>query len=115
MKSVDVDIDKADVENIFEQLKYEKFSGKIGFLNPESRSRAILQNGPHVGLMLLMGVCRDLSIDYGFIDQDVYMLSNDEVISIIKKVGGSQGINPNKLKTDVGSLSDKSFIQPKKG
>ncbi|MBT5471313.1 MAG: B12-binding domain-containing radical SAM protein, partial [Nitrospina sp.] len=85
MKSVDVDIDKADVENIFEQLKYEKFSGKIGFLNPESRSRAILQNGPHVGLMLLMGVCRDLSIDYGFIDQDVYMLSNDEVISIIKK------------------------------
>jgi len=34
---------------------------------------------------------------------------------IIKKVGGSQGINPNKLNTEVGSLSDKSFIQPKKG
>ena len=34
---------------------------------------------------------------------------------IIKKVGGSQGINPNKLKIDVGSLSDKSLIQPKKG
>ena len=34
---------------------------------------------------------------------------------IIKKVGGSQGISPNKLKIDVGSLSDKSFIQPKKG
>jgi len=34
---------------------------------------------------------------------------------IIKKVGGSQGINQNKLKTDVGSLADKSCIQPKKG
>ena len=34
---------------------------------------------------------------------------------IIKKVGGSQGINPNKLNIDVGSLADKSFIQPKKG
>ena len=32
-----------------------------------------------------------------------------------KKLGGSQGIKPNKLKIDVGSLSDKSFIQPKKG
>ena len=34
---------------------------------------------------------------------------------IIKKVGGSQGIKPNKLNIEVGSLSDKSFIQPKKG
>ena len=34
---------------------------------------------------------------------------------IIKKLGGSQGIKPNKLNIDVGSLSDKSFIQPKKG
>ena len=34
---------------------------------------------------------------------------------IIKKVGGSQGIKPNKLKMDVGSLSDKSCIQPKNG
>ena len=36
-------------------------------------------------------------------------------IPIIKKLGGSQGINPNKLNKEVGSLSDKSFIQPKKG
>ena len=31
---------------------------------------------------------------------------------IIKKDGGSQGINQNKLNTDVGSLSLKSLIQP---
>ena len=36
-------------------------------------------------------------------------------IPIIKKLGGSQGIKPNKLKIEVGSLSDKSLIQPKKG
>ena len=34
---------------------------------------------------------------------------------IIKKEGGSQGISPNKLNKDVGSHSDKSFIQPKNG
>ena len=34
---------------------------------------------------------------------------------IIKKVGGSYGINPNKLNIEVGSLADKSCIQPKKG
>ena len=34
---------------------------------------------------------------------------------IIRNVGGSQGIKPNKLKTEVGSLADKSSIQPKKG
>ena len=32
---------------------------------------------------------------------------------MIKKLGGSQGINPNKLNIDVGSLSDKSFTHPK--
>jgi len=34
---------------------------------------------------------------------------------INKKDGGSQGINPNKLNIEVGSLSDRSFIHPKKG
>ena len=34
---------------------------------------------------------------------------------ISKKEGGSQGINPKILNIDVGSLSDKSLIQPKKG
>ena len=34
---------------------------------------------------------------------------------ISKKDGGSQGISPNKLNMDVGSLSLKSFIQPKNG
>ena len=34
---------------------------------------------------------------------------------IIKNVGGSHGINPNKLNIEVGSLADKSCIQPKKG
>ena len=34
---------------------------------------------------------------------------------IIKKVGGSQGINPNKLNMEVGSAADKSLIQPKNG
>ena len=85
MKNVKVEVDPKDVENIFDRLKDEQFKGKIGFLNPESRTRAILQNGPHVGLMLLMGVCRDLSIPYGFIDADVNMLSDDEVITLIKK------------------------------
>ena len=85
MKNVKVQVDPKDVENIFDRLKDEQFKGKIGFLNPESRTRAILQNGPHVGLMLLMGVCRDLSIPYGFIDADANMLSDDEVITLIKK------------------------------
>ena len=35
-------------------------------------------------------------------------------IPIIKKPGGSHGITPNKLKIEVGSCADKSFIQPKK-
>ena len=34
---------------------------------------------------------------------------------IIKKVGGSHGINPNKLNIEVGSLADRSCIHPKKG
>ena len=85
MKSVKVEVDQKDVENIFDRLKEDQFKGKIGFLNPESRTRGILQNGPHVGLMLLMGVCRDLSIPYGFIDADAYMLNDDEVIALIKK------------------------------
>ena len=34
---------------------------------------------------------------------------------INKKDGGSQGINPKRLNNEVGSLSDKSLIQPKKG
>lgn len=85
MKNVKVQVDQKDLENIFDQLKEENFKGKIGFLNPESRTRGILQNGPHVGLMLLMGVCRDLSIPYGFIDADAHMLSDDEVISHIKR------------------------------
>ena len=33
----------------------------------------------------------------------------------IKKYGGDQGINPNKLKIVVGSGADKSCIHPKKG
>ena len=37
------------------------------------------------------------------------------LIPINKKDGGSQGINPKRLKSEVGSLSDKSLIQPKKG
>ena len=36
-------------------------------------------------------------------------------IPIIKKPGGSQGINPNKLNIVVGSFDDKSCIHPKKG
>ena len=36
-------------------------------------------------------------------------------IPIIKKPGGSHGIRPKRLKIDVGSLADKSCIQPKKG
>ena len=34
---------------------------------------------------------------------------------IIRNVGGSQGIKPNKLKIEVGSHADKSSIQPKNG
>ena len=34
---------------------------------------------------------------------------------ITKNDGGSQGIKPKRLKTVVGSLSDRSLIHPKKG
>ena len=34
---------------------------------------------------------------------------------MIKKSGGDHGISPNKLKIDVGSFSERSFIHPKKG
>ena len=34
---------------------------------------------------------------------------------MIKNSGGAHGISPNKLKIDVGSFSDRSFIHPKKG
>ena len=34
---------------------------------------------------------------------------------ISKKEGGSHGIKPNKLNIEVGSLSLKSYIQPKNG
>lgn len=85
MKNIKVEIDKSDVENIFDKLKEEKFRGKIGFLNPDSRGRELVKSGPPVGLMLLMGVCRDLSIPYGYIEADAHMLSDDEVIAIIKK------------------------------
>jgi len=35
-------------------------------------------------------------------------------IPIIIKLGGSHGINPNKLKIEVGSAAERSFIQPKR-
>lgn len=85
MKTVKAPSGIEEVENIFEELQGEKFKGKIGFLNPDSRGRGLVKTGPPVGLMLLMGVCRDLSIPYGYIDADVYMLSDDEVIAEIKK------------------------------
>ena len=34
---------------------------------------------------------------------------------IIRKAGGSNGSRPNRLKIEVGSGADRSWIQPKKG
>ena len=54
---------------------------------------------------------------FGFSFCCIHMLSPIAIghAPIIKKEGGSQGIKPKRLKTVVGSLSDRSLIQPKKG
>lgn len=73
--------------DIFNFLKRESFAGKICFLNLNSRSRYLVQCGQPLGLMLLMGVCRDLSIPYGFIDADVSNMIDEEIIAAINKGG----------------------------
>jgi anaerobic magnesium-protoporphyrin IX monomethyl ester cyclase len=71
------------MNDIFIRLRRETFSGKIAFLNPNSRAREFIPSGPPFGLMCLMGVCRDLSIPYGFIEADAHNLSDAEVIDAI--------------------------------
>ena len=39
----------------------------------------------------------------------------EATVDLIKKSGGDHGISPKKLKIDVGSFSERSFIHPKKG
>ena len=73
--------------NVLERFAKESFSGKIAFLNPNSRSRSLVISGPQFGLMLLMGVCRELSIPYGFIEADAFNLTDKEVISEINSGG----------------------------
>jgi len=71
--------------NIFEQLKHERFSGKIVFVNPNTRSRGLSASDPPFSLMLLMGVCRDLYIPYSFIEADAHDLADSQVIDAINK------------------------------
>lgn len=75
------------MKNIFQELKEEVFTEKIVFLNPNSRSRSLVPAGQPLGLMTLMGVCRDLSIPYGFIEADARNMSDDEVIAAIRTGG----------------------------
>ena len=73
------------MENIFEQLHRHTFSGKMAFLNPNSRQRTLLQSGAPFNLMCLMGVCKYLSIPYGLIEADAYDMTDTEVIAALKK------------------------------
>ncbi len=67
-----------------EELKKEKFSGRIAFFNLNVRGRfALSRTQPPLGLMSLMGVCRELSIPYGYIDADAYDLDNDDIIKAL--------------------------------
>jgi radical SAM superfamily enzyme YgiQ (UPF0313 family) len=67
----------------FEQLKRERFSGKLVFVNPNTRSRGLMPSDPPFALMLLMGVCRYLRIPYGFIEADAQDLDDSQVVSAI--------------------------------
>ncbi|MBN4071816.1 B12-binding domain-containing radical SAM protein [bacterium AH-315-F18] len=80
------DLRKVD-QDILTRLKGETLSGKMAFLNPNSRSRRLVRTGPPVGLMLLMGIFRDLGFPYGYIEGDAFDMSDDEVISAIKAGG----------------------------
>ena len=71
------------MDNIFDQFRDKSFSGKIAFIHVNSRNSVPILSGPPFGLMCLMGVCRDLSIPYGFIEADAYNLSDAEVIAAI--------------------------------
>ena len=73
------------MENIFGRLKQERFSKSIVFVNPNTRFRQFVQNNSiPLGLMCLMGVCRELSIPYGFIETDAYNMNDTDVISAIR-------------------------------
>lgn len=76
-----------DSFNIFDELRRHKYTGRIGFLNPNSRSRYLVSSGQPLSLMLLMGICRDLSIPYGFIEGDATNMSEDQMIAAIIKGG----------------------------
>jgi len=73
------------MENIFDQLCYESFSGKIAFIHLNSRNSVPILSGPPFGLMCLMGGGRDLSIPYGFIEADAYNMSDSEVVAAINQ------------------------------
>jgi anaerobic magnesium-protoporphyrin IX monomethyl ester cyclase len=69
-----------------DEMKGKSFSGRIAFLNPNVRGRFALSRAqPPLGLMSLMGVCRDLSIPYGYLDADAYDMNDSEVVAAIAR------------------------------
>jgi radical SAM superfamily enzyme YgiQ (UPF0313 family) len=67
------------------QFKNESFSGKIAFLNPNSRNRGFIPTAPPYSLMTLMGLCRTLSIPYAFIDAEAYHMDDTAILAAIHK------------------------------
>lgn len=65
----------------YDELKGKKFFNRIAFLNLNVRGRfGLYRTQTPLGLMSLMGVCRELNIPYGYIDADAYDLDDHEVI-----------------------------------
>ena len=69
----------------------------------------VKNNGKNINIFACIG-SGGVGFSFCWINIDIPIAIGQAPIS--KNDGGSQGINPNKLKTDVGSLTLKAFIQP---
>jgi radical SAM superfamily enzyme YgiQ (UPF0313 family) len=72
------------------EMNNNSFSRRIAFLNPNVKAKHVISRAqPPLGLMSLMGICRDISIPYGYIDADAYDMDDSEVVEAIARGGYS--------------------------